>query len=127
MRIKLDYFNNKSERKSKDISLDDLYEQIKSGKYAKQCSRLSYKLAVIPNINAGTTLEDAERLPIIRFGQGEEGAYTGYVLLSFKGDTAELREHLRTEAKKLPQTLMTFEGSSKKTVKTCVQCAVEGR
>ena len=120
MRIKYDYFNNKSERKSKDLSLDDLYEQIKSSKYAKQCSRLSYKLAVIPNIDAGTTLEDAEKLPVIRFGMGEEGTYTGYVLLSFKGDTAELREHLRTEAKKLPQTMITFEGSSKKTVKVVV-------
>jgi len=52
MRIKFDYFNNKSEWKSKEIPLDDLYAQIKSGKYGKQCSRLSYKLAVIPNIHA---------------------------------------------------------------------------
>ena len=120
MRIKFDYFNNKSEWKSKEIPLDDLYAQIKSGKYGKQCSQLSYKLAVIPNIHAETTLEDAERLPVVRFGQGEDGSYTGYVLLSFKGAIADIREHLRREAKKLPQTLMTFEGSSKKSMKIVV-------
>ena len=120
MRIKLDYNNNKSERKSKEITLDDLYALIKSGKYARQCSRLSYKLAVIPNIHADTQLEDAEKLPVVRFGQGENDTYTGYVLLSFKGTTADIREHLRREAKKLPQTLLVFEGSSKKTVKVVV-------
>ena len=58
MKVRFDYFNNKSEWKSKEIPLDDLYAQIKSGKYARQCSRLSYKLAVIPNIVPRTKLED---------------------------------------------------------------------
>jgi hypothetical protein len=54
MRVKFDYFDNKSERKSKATTLDDLNTLIKCGKYGSQCCRLSCKLAIIPSINTET-------------------------------------------------------------------------
>ena len=58
MKVRFDTFNKKSERKPKEIQLNDLYEQIESGKLVKLCTLLSYKLAVIPNIVPRTKLED---------------------------------------------------------------------
>ena len=120
MNVQLDYYNNRKERKSKVIPLDDLYALIRSGKYEKSCKSLSYKLATIPNIDPHSTMEDAERLPVIRFGQGADSTYTGYVLLSFKAPDSGTREHLQREAVKLPQTLMVFEGSSRRSMKVVV-------
>ena len=120
MNIQLDYFNSKKELRSKLITSDELYTLIKSGKYEKSCNALSFKLATIPNIDPHSTMEDAERLPIVRFGVGENGTYTGYVLLSFKAPDPELRDHLQREAMKLPQTLLVFEGSSRRSMKVVV-------
>jgi hypothetical protein len=47
MKIKFYYFNNKSEWKSKDIPLDDLYAQIKSFKHKH--SRTGSEYYVIRN------------------------------------------------------------------------------
>ena len=120
MNIQLSYFNSKKELRSKMITPDELYSLIKSGKYEKSCNALSFKLATIPNIDPHSTMEDAGKLPIIRCGVGEDNTYTGYVLLSFKAPDPELRDHLQREAMKLPQTLLVFEGSSRRSMKVIV-------
>src|SRR5574344_427054 len=120
MNIQIDYFNSKKELRSKFITPDELYTLIRSGKYEKSCNALSFKLATIPNIDPHSTMEDADRLPVVRFGVGDNGTYTGYVLLSFKALDPELRDHLQREAMKLPQTLLVFEGSSRRSMKVVV-------
>jgi hypothetical protein len=120
MKIQLDYYNSKKELRSKSVTPDELHTLIRSGRYEKSCNALSFKLATIPNIDPRSTMEDAGRLPVVRFGVGGEGTYTGYVLLSFKAPDAELRDHLQREATKLPQTLLVFEGSSRRSMKVVV-------
>ena len=118
-KMRLDYFN-KSEQKSKFVTPDEVCEMIKSEKYRKSCDNIAYKLATIPDINPNSTMEDAERLPVIRFGLGEEDAYTGYVLLSFKTNDASTKDDIKQKAMELPQTLMVFEGCSRRSMKVVV-------
>ena len=118
-KMRLDYLN-KSEQKSRFLTPDDVCGMIKSEKYRKSCDNIAYKLATIPDIHPNSTMEDAERLPVIRFGVGEEESYTGYVLLSFKTSDAPTKDYIKVKAMELPQTLMVFEGCSRRSMKVVI-------
>ena len=116
----------KGEIKNRNIALCDLYKQIREGKYERRINSLRWKLGSCINLE-NTTIEESEKLPVIRFGQvvaqdiGTAGAtsYTGLVLLSFGTDDSN-RDIIRSEANKLPQTLMSFTGASGSTLKIVV-------
>lgn len=119
MGIQIDYISRKKIR-SKGVSLDAVVDILRSGKYAKYCNNLRWKLRMAMNLDPSFTIEDAQFLPVARFGISSSGAYTGYVLLSFKTSDAALQDRIRHIATALPQTLMCFAGSSGKSVKIVV-------
>lgn len=116
----------RDEIKSRNIALSDLYKQIRDGKYERRINTLRWKLGSCINLE-NTTIEESEKLPVIRFGQSSSPdsnaerplSYTGLVLLSFDTDESD-RELVRLEANKLPQTLMSFIGASGNTLKIVV-------
>ena len=69
-------------------------------------------------VNVGN-LDDRllQKFPIIRFGLGHKGEYTGNVLLTFRANTKDELERLRRRVNLLPNTLLSFAGSSGFTLK----------
>jgi len=119
MGIRLDYLC-KGERKTKGVSLDELFELLHSGKYTKQCNNLQWRLRSGVNLERSANIEDADKLPIARFTISDEGKYTGYVMLSFKTHDEVQNDAIKKAASSLPQTLMCFTGSSGRSVKIIV-------
>ncbi len=119
MGLQIEYYN-KNRRKLKGASLDELFDMLRSGKYAKYCNSLRFKLRSGVNLERNATIEDADRLPIVRFGISSCGTYTGYVLLSFKVKETDTLDAIRRAASILPQTLMCFAGSSGLSLKVVV-------
>ncbi len=116
----------RDEIKSRNIALSELYKQIRDGRYERRIHSLRWKLGSCINLE-NTTIEESEKLPVVRFGMqlaqdsdtGARPSYTGLVLLSF--DTCDSnRELMRAEANRLPQTMMSFTGASGKTLKIVV-------
>ena len=111
------YTYNKGMTKIKSAELEELCNIIRSGKYAKQCNNLRWKLSSVPNLDRNYTVDEVDKLPIARFSITAEGAYSGLVRLSFKCRDAAEQDYLRKVATALPQTLMCFTGSSQKSLK----------
>ena len=93
-------------------SLSAIEEIIRSGQYADLCRQ------VHEAVNLGTSDQDLlKKLPLVRFGLGAKGAYTGCVLLSFRTTAQDELERLRHRVNLLPSTLFSFAGSSGLTLK----------
>lgn len=92
--------------------LKDLADTIRNGRYDDLCRQLH------ENINLNTMDQELmQKIPIIRFGLGKKGTYTGYVLLTFRATTREDLDSLRRHVNLLPSTMFSFAGCSGNTLK----------
>jgi len=123
MGIQIDFLS-RGRRKTKGASLDVVFDMLRSGKYAKYCNSLRWKLRSGVNLERVATVEEACQLPVARFGISDRGAYTGYVLLSFMTADTTRQDAIRRVAAALPQTLMCFAGSSGNSIKIVVPFSI---
>lgn len=100
----------------KKITVSDLQQLLTSDKYVRYVRALRVLVGVSINIDGGEIAE-AERLPEVYVSVGEKG-YSGLLMLSMTAtDRTPSLENLRRTVDMLPQTIMSFIGSSGKTLK----------
>ena len=100
----------------KKMTVSDLHQLLTSDKYVRYVHALRAIVGVNINIDSGD-IPEAERLPEIYVSIGEEG-YSGLVMLSMTvSDKTPSLETMRHTVDMLPQTILSFIGSSGKTLK----------
>ena len=94
------------ERKEKCVTLEDVLDWTREGKYRHRA---------------------VEKLPKVMPAIGERGGYTGLVLLSFRVDGGiEVLERLRSLVNLWEQTLMSFVGTSGRSLKVLIPYRLMG-
>jgi hypothetical protein len=110
----------KGQWREKYMSPNELFNIIKEEKYKDLCEKLQWKLNTTINLPREAIIEDAEKLPIITFGISNQNKITGYILLSFKCKDQKMATSMIKTASLSPQTVMSFTGSSRRSVKIVV-------
>jgi hypothetical protein len=115
------------EWKEKPVSLGEVHRWVSEGKYQHRVEavRNLREIAVEGGMVGGAIA--AEALPMIRPAMGADGAYTGLVLLSFRlSEGLEVLEQLRSMVNLWEQTLMSFMGSSGRSLKVIIPYQLTG-
>ena len=97
------------------LDLSQLVILLRGTQYLEPCKRLREAINVNDSIS-----NVLNKLPKIHFGLKEKNAYAGRITLSFKADNEADLECLRKKVNLLPNTLLSFTGSSGKTLKVVV-------
>ena len=117
----------RQEWREKCVTLKEVAVWITSGRYARRVSavRGMDEIATAGYMTNGP--EAAEELPRISPSVGEKGAYTGLVLLSLRiTEGLEVLEQLRRRINMWPQTVLSFMGSSGRSLKVLMAYELEG-
>ena len=115
------------EWKEKLVSLDDVVDWTREGKYQRRIEavRGGKTVAKPGGMYSGPIV--AEDLPMVMPAIGEKGAYTGLVLLSFRiGDGFERLHRLRRAVNLWEQTLLSFVGASGQSLKVLIPYRLTG-
>ena len=115
------------------VSLDEIVERMRSDKDLQAVEELAARVQLLrmdPRPSTYGEVRGASKLPYLIFsalfgrqGTGDLRQPTGLMLLSIdtKGDQQRMME-IRQRVEQLPQTLMAFTGSSRRTLKVVVSC-----
>ena len=115
------------ERKEKGVTLGEILDWIRNGKYARRVEAVRGHAAASTGYGLASGPLVAADLPRIRPALSERGAYTGLVLLSFRiADGQERLEQLRQTVNVWEQTLMSFVGSSGRSLKVLIPYSLPG-
>ena len=115
------------ERREKGVTLEKVVEWTRNGRYKHRIEAVR-GLRQIP-MEGGMVYGQvaAEELPRILPAMDEKGGYTGLVLLSFRiQEGHETLERLRQKVNLWEQTLLSFVGSSGRSLKVLVPYRLEG-
>ena len=118
--------------KPADISIDDVYEKLRSGDYEERVKKVAAQAtgAILDGVGRDSRLAGADALPYLLFsatfgkgGTDDVQALTHLVLLSFDcHDGIGGVERLKERVAQLPYTLLAFAGCSLKTLKVVTEC-----
>ena len=117
----------RQEWKERLVSLDDVVDWTREGKYQRRIEavRGGRTVAKPGGMFSGPIV--AEDLPMVMPAIGEKGAYTGLVLLSFRiGDGFERLHRLRQAVNLWEQTLLSFVGASGQSLKVLIPYRLVG-
>ncbi len=117
----------RQEWKEKYVTLSEVHRWVSEGKYLHRVEavRELREIAVEGGMVGGTIA--AEALPRIRPAMGANGSYTGLVLLSFRlREGQDVLERLRAMVNLWEQTLMSFMGSSGRSLKVIIPYQLTG-
>ena len=107
--------------RKKCVALNEIHNWICKGKYKKRVNAVKGldEIAIEGGMVTGPLA--AESLPVVRPAVGEKGAYTGLVLLSFRVEEGvAVLERLRQVVNLWEQTLMSFIGTSGRSLKVII-------
>ena len=114
-------YRYRNEWREKGVTLADVAEWTRSGKYQRRVDAVRGLDALPTKGGAASGLVAAEELPIVRPAVGPRGDYTGLVLLSFRVTQGqEVLGQLRRLVELWPQTLMAFTGTSGQSLKVLI-------
>ena len=109
-------YRKNGKTKEKKMTVSEFHQLLTSNEYVRHVRALRTIVGASININDGDIVE-AERLPEIYVSVGEKG-YSGLVMLSMTiSERTPSLENLRRVVDMLPQTILSFVGSSGKTLK----------
>ncbi|MBQ6378030.1 MAG: hypothetical protein IJJ56_04470 [Prevotella sp.] len=111
----------RQERKEKCVTLEDVLDWTREGKYRHRVEAVRGldEVAMTGGMVSGPLA--ADDLPVVMPAVGERGGYTGLVLLSFRVDGGmEVLERLRSVVNLWEQTLMSFVGTSGRSLKVLI-------
>ena len=120
-------YRYRDEWKKKCVALNEIHKWICEGKYQKRVNAVRgvADADTADRMTLGVT--SAEGLPNVRPAIGEKGAYTGLVLLSFRVEEGlKLVEQLRKVVNLWEQTLLSFVGSSGRSLKVLIPYRLVG-
>ncbi len=113
----MDYLYRKEE-KTKWVPLEQVAQDVKTGKYERLVKGTRGLEAVMTGGGMAVMSAAAEELPRIWPACGENGAYTGLVLLSYRLENdLELLLKLQRRVGEMPQTVLAMVGSSGQSLK----------
>ncbi len=115
------------EWKEKYVTVYEIAEWTKCGKYKARvdAARGLKEVAMEGGLVCGPLA--AEELPKVMPAKGEQGCYTGLVLLSFRVDEGvEALERLRRSVNLWPQTLLSFVGATGRTLEVVLPYRLSG-
>ena len=120
-------YRYRSEWREKYVTIREIRDWTKNGKYTKRvnAARGLDIIAVEGGMASGTLV--AEVLPKVRPAIGKNDTYTGLVLLSFRlKEGVDVLERLRRMVNLWEQTLMSFVGTSGKSLKVLIPYCLTG-
>lgn len=104
---------------SKLLSLKEITEMIRLGKYKKIISEVQEELDIVRNANIKDSIPSCRKVPYVVWSKGKDG-YTGHVLLSLPcKDEAQVAD-LRRQVNAYHHVVCTFRGMSGRTLKVVV-------
>ena len=110
--VRMDYLYRK-EKKSKWVPLEQVAQDVRNGKYERLVKGTRGLEAVMTSGGMAVLSAAAEELPRIWPACGENEAYTGLVLLSFRLENdRDLLLKLQRRVGEMPQTVLAMVGSS---------------
>ena len=114
-------YSDKGTQKVRTVTINEIYDLIRSQHYAKSVMNLRGLIGICTD-QQQARLDAAQQLPTVQFSLDENGLYSGYILLSFtpRNGTQEGLKNMKSAADILPQTVMSFVGSSGKSLKIVV-------
>jgi hypothetical protein len=113
----VDYlYQSKGRERKRLISLEQLVDLMQSDQLRKRTEALTEAIRISRVVGAQGHLDATESLPVVNFSNVSESPQR-LVLLSFRVADAELLRRLETQARSIPQTVMTFAGLSGQTLK----------
>lgn len=116
-KVRMDYLYRK-EKKTKWVPLEQVAQDVRNGKYERLVNGARGIEAVMTGGGMAVLSAAAEELPRIWPACGENGAYTGLVLLSFRLENdLELLLKLQRRVGEMPQTVLAMVGSSGQSLK----------
>ena len=116
-KVRMDYLYRKEE-KTKWVPLEQVAQDVKTGKYERLVKGTRGLEAVMTGGGMAVMSAAAEELPRIWPACGENGAYTGLVLLSYRLENdLELLLKLQRRVGEMPQTVLAMVGSSGQSLK----------
>lgn len=119
--VRMDYLY-RNEWKTKDMTMDELWQQVKEGKYLRLVKGVRGEEAVATRAGLGVKEVAASDLPKIWPAWETEGAYSGRVLLSLRiADDGQLFRWLRQRVSEMPQTEWLMTGSSGTSLKVVMR------
>lgn len=111
-KVRMDYLYRK-EKKTKWVPLEQVAQDVRNGKYERLVKGTRGFEAVMTGGGMAVLSAAAEELPRIWPACGENEAYTGLVLLSFRLENdLELLLKLQRRVGEMPQTVLAMVGSS---------------
>lgn len=115
------------ERKEKGVTLREILDWTRSGKYAQRVEAVRGHAAASTGYGLASGALAAAELPRILPARSDKGAYTGLVLLSLRiDDGLERIEQLRRMVNVWEQTLLSFVGSSGRSLKVLIPYCLPG-
>lgn len=109
-------YRYKSEIRHKEISVQEVVEAIRSGKYAKSIETMREEIKVMEGIGGKAPVESATKVPAVMWSLDENG-YNGLVMLSLHAKDEKQLAELRKSVNLNVNVLCSFCGSSGKTLK----------
>ncbi len=120
-KVRMDYLYRK-EWKKKNMTMNELWQQVKDGKYLRLVKGVRGEDAVMTSTGLGIKDVAASDLPKIWPAWESDGRYTGRVLLSFRiVDDGQLLQWLRQRVSEMPQTELVMTGSSGTSLKVVMR------
>ena len=120
-RMRMDYLY-RNEWKTKDVTMDELWQQVKDGKYLRLVKGVRGEDAVATRAGLGIKDVAANDLPKIWPAWETDGTYTGRVLLSLRiADDGQLFRWLRQRVSEMQQTEWLMTGSSGTSLKVVMR------
>lgn len=115
------------ERREKLVTLSEIAEWIRSGKYQRRVETVRGLDVMATKGGMADGPQVAEELPKVWPARGEDGAYTGLVLLSFRiSEGIEALERLRRVVNQWEQTVLSFIGTSGQSLKVVMAYRLTG-
>ena len=124
-RVRMDYLYHKEE-KTKWVALEQVVHDVKNGKYERLVKAARGLGAAVTSDGMVALSAAAHELPKIWPAVGENEAYTGLVLLSFRLENdRELLLKLQQRVGEMPQTVLALLGSSGRSLKVVLSYRLE--
>lgn len=109
-------YRYKGEIRHKEISVLEIIEAVRSGKYAKSIETMRKEIKIMEGIGRKATVESASKVPAVMWSQDVDG-YNGLVMLSLRAKDGKQLAELRKSVNLNVNVLCSFCGSSGKTLK----------
>ena len=121
-------YRYRQEWREKYVSLEEIAEWTRTGKHEHRVNAVRGLEDASTGIGLATGPIAAEWLPRVLPAKGEKGVYTGLVLLSLRlGEGGQdVLERLRRQVNVWPQTLLSFVGSSGRSLKVVIAYRLTG-